>query len=165
MAERDLVCKVCGKEFTPRSYNKKVVKTMSGKHYDTFDCPKCGCQVIANERIVDGQDDRKTVNNGKVSFRDYHKHLDCAMNDIVSRIDDIVYSDYADIVLVSNQLKKLLEQYSSVTVADYLELTGNNNSIPFMACKYGWVNLDNMKIKVRTSGGYELEMPRVLPLG
>lgn len=56
-------CKVCGNEFNPiveRHYisrdegNTGVIDALVSKPeeklYDTFDCPECGCQVIAQER-------------------------------------------------------------------------------------------------------------------
>lgn len=55
-------CKVCGCEFTPvidRHYITRdngesgltaAFKSVEGKLYDTFDCPACGCQIIAQER-------------------------------------------------------------------------------------------------------------------
>lgn len=160
MAERDLVCKVCGREFTPRSYNKKVVKTMSGKHYDTFDCPRCGCQVIAHERIVDGQNDLyRCDDNGRVS---YPRHE--SVRDVFTRVTNVIYDSYEDITNVMGQLNRMLEMYSCVTVADYIELTGVRDAIPFMAYKYGWVHLNDMKIIRRDGGGYELSMPLVLKL-
>ena len=55
-------CKVCGYEFTPaidKHYITRdsgefgvstVFKHVEGNLYDTFDCPACGCQIIAQER-------------------------------------------------------------------------------------------------------------------
>ena len=55
-------CKVCGCEFTPVIYNHYITRdsgesgiSTAFKHmevnlYDTFDCPTCGCQVVAQER-------------------------------------------------------------------------------------------------------------------
>lgn len=55
-------CKVCGCEFTPvidRHYVSRdkgesglstIVRNTEGDLYDTFDCPACGCQIIAQER-------------------------------------------------------------------------------------------------------------------
>lgn len=55
-------CKVCGHDFDPvidEHYVSRdngitgiteVVKHTEEKLYDTFDCPACGCQVIAQER-------------------------------------------------------------------------------------------------------------------
>ena len=55
-------CKICGCEFTPvidKHYiardNSEFGISTAFKHieeniYDAFDCPACGCQVIAQER-------------------------------------------------------------------------------------------------------------------
>ena len=55
-------CKVCGCEFTPVIDNHYLArdngesgistafKRVGGNAYDAFDCPACGCQVIAQER-------------------------------------------------------------------------------------------------------------------
>ena len=52
-------CKVCGCEFTPvidkhyitrdngESGISTAFKHVEGNLYDTFDCPACGCQIIA----------------------------------------------------------------------------------------------------------------------
>lgn len=58
-------CKVCGCDFPPvheKHYvardNEKsglvaTLDSIEGKLYDAFDCPMCGCQVIAQERKRD----------------------------------------------------------------------------------------------------------------
>lgn len=58
-------CKICGCEFTPvidKHYVARdngefgivtAVKSTEGKLYDSFDCPACGCQIIAQERKRD----------------------------------------------------------------------------------------------------------------
>lgn len=55
-------CKICGCEFTPvvdkhyiardcgESGIATAFKSTECKLYDSFDCPACGCQVIAQER-------------------------------------------------------------------------------------------------------------------
>lgn len=57
-----LKCKICGMEFAPIVEDHYVsrddsvsglaaaIRSPEGKHYDSFDCPNCGCQVIAQER-------------------------------------------------------------------------------------------------------------------
>ena len=57
-----IVCKVCGTEFFFFFYSHYVcrdievtgIQTINRKEevkqYDAFDCPNCGCQVIAKER-------------------------------------------------------------------------------------------------------------------
>ena len=57
-----LKCKICGCEFTPiidkhyiaRDNSESGLSTtfrkIEGNIYDTFDCPACGCQIVAQER-------------------------------------------------------------------------------------------------------------------
>lgn len=57
-----LKCKICEHEFVPvidEHYVSRdngvsglaaAIRSPEEKHYDTFDCPICGCQVIAQER-------------------------------------------------------------------------------------------------------------------
>lgn len=57
-----LKCKICECEFVPvidKHYVAKdngesglstMFKSVEGNLYDTFDCPACGCQIIAQER-------------------------------------------------------------------------------------------------------------------
>lgn len=57
-----LVCKICESTFIPiidKHYVAKdngesglstVFKSVEGNLYDSFDCPVCGCQMIAQER-------------------------------------------------------------------------------------------------------------------
>lgn len=153
MAERDLVCKVCGKEFTPRSYNKKVVKTMSGKHYDTFDCPKCGCQVIAHERIVDGQDDRLLMK------KEYSEPKEQRF-DATYLVKDVVFDDRSEAAKVYEWITSVLKTYYWVTVADFYEFTNARDSIPYFAHKYGWHSVNGITIVRRKDGKYILHMPR-----
>lgn len=59
-------CKVCGSDIIPNKKTRYVVKDrlvtgginnalsgsyMEPKEYDAFDCPVCGCQMIAKERL------------------------------------------------------------------------------------------------------------------
>ena len=57
-----LKCKICGFDYLPtinehyvsrdngESGLISVIKETEGNLYDTFDCPVCGCQIIAQER-------------------------------------------------------------------------------------------------------------------
>ena len=51
-------CNVCGHEFTPKKEDRYVA-TKTNYHliggvlttiHDCFDCPECGCQIVAQER-------------------------------------------------------------------------------------------------------------------
>ena len=50
-------CNVCGHEFTPKKENKYIASQQTApmfgltKYYDCFDCPECGCQIVAQERL------------------------------------------------------------------------------------------------------------------
>lgn len=57
-------CKLCGAHFELNKKDKYVLKVNSSLFlppdtYECYDCPKCGCQIIANERkggcIIDEQ--------------------------------------------------------------------------------------------------------------
>ena len=48
-------CNVCEHEFTPKKEDRyEAVKPaplfQCATHYDCFDCPVCGCQIVAQER-------------------------------------------------------------------------------------------------------------------
>lgn len=161
MVERDLVCKVCGRTFTPHAYSKKVIKTMSGRHYDTFDCPRCGCQVVVQERIVDGQDDLWMHRRSKpVSFPE-HKET---TKDVFAGITEIIYSDYEEAKAVVHWLNTIHSQYGCVTVADYIDLTRVKDSVPYTAYKYGWEDLSEVSIVRRKGGTFLLHMPPIKKL-
>ena len=51
-------CNVCGHEFAPKKENRYVSEERPAsffpvtKYYDCFDCPECGCQIVAQERLA-----------------------------------------------------------------------------------------------------------------
>lgn len=51
-------CNVCGHEFAPKKENRYVSEERTAgffqvtKYYDCFDCPECGCQIVAQERFA-----------------------------------------------------------------------------------------------------------------
>ena len=54
-------CKVCGKRFVPKSEKRYLItKTRSiadalsgGENvFECFDCPRCGCQIVVQERCA-----------------------------------------------------------------------------------------------------------------
>lgn len=52
-------CNVCGHKFTPKKENKYISSQQTAplfgltKYYDCFDCPECGCQIVAQERYFE----------------------------------------------------------------------------------------------------------------
>ena len=76
--------------------------------------------------------------------------------------DDVVFDDRMDAEEVLNQMLNIIEQYDSVSVADFCELAG----IPgeYTDSKYGWTSLGVAEVKRISGGGYVLKLPRVILL-
>ena len=76
--------------------------------------------------------------------------------------DDVVFDDGMDAEEVLNQMLNIIEQYDSVSVADFCELAG----IPgeYTDRKYGWTSLGAAEVKRISGGGYILKLPRVILL-
>ena len=76
--------------------------------------------------------------------------------------DDVVFDDRMDAEEVLNQMLNIIEQYDSVSVADFCELAG----IPgeYTDRKYGWTSLGAAEVKRISGGGYVLKLPRVILL-
>lgn len=76
--------------------------------------------------------------------------------------DDVVFDDRMDAEEVLNQMLNIIEQYDSVSVADFCELAG----IPgeYTDRKYGWTSLGAAEVKPISGGGYILKLPRVILL-
>ena len=76
--------------------------------------------------------------------------------------DDVVFDDRMDAEEVFNQMLNIIEQYDSVSVADFCELAG----IPgeYTDRKYGWTSLGAAEVKRISGGGYVLKLPRVILL-
>ena len=52
-------CNVCGLEFTPKKEDRyvatktecRLIGGIATTMHDCFDCPECGCQIVAQERL------------------------------------------------------------------------------------------------------------------
>lgn len=159
MADRDLVCKVCGREFTPFATRRKEIVTKSGRHYDTFDCPRCGCQVVVQERIVPGQDDIFKERSSE------NRTSDSSMWSVLKHIEQLEYKTRSSAAQVLEWLKSIIKTYGVVTVADYYTFAvQGEGKISYAANIYGWINLDNALIELNSEGKYTLKLPKPLPL-
>lgn len=74
---------------------------------------------------------------------------------------DIVMSSRADALMVLNDLKDQIEDYGNATVANFLELVGEDPG--HSDNKYGWTNLDRAYVEA-VRGGYIVELPRARSL-
>lgn len=58
-AIKKMKCRVCGCRFFPTKELKQIVgekvNIFSSNYYDAYDCPACGCQVVAGKRM-EGQE-------------------------------------------------------------------------------------------------------------
>lgn len=85
---KKLKCKICECEFVPEKENHYISRdevkvglyTLAGgmeeKIYDTFDCPQCGCQVIAQERKRSFYMDENIIKEEN-DCRDCKEYKDC----------------------------------------------------------------------------------------
>ena len=60
---KTMKCNVCGHEFTPEKEDRyEAVKPaplfQCATYYDCFDCPVCGCQIVAQERYENANEIR-----------------------------------------------------------------------------------------------------------
>ena len=75
--------------------------------------------------------------------------------------DDIILETRGDAEEVLDQLNSMIDTYKIASVADLYDLVGISGS--WTNNKYGWTNLANADI-IRTRDGYQLKLPRALPI-
>ena len=75
--------------------------------------------------------------------------------------DDIILETRGDAELVLDQLTDLIDTYRIASVADLYDLVGITPN--FTDYKYGWTNLSNAYVD-RTRNGYQIKLPRAVPI-
>lgn len=76
--------------------------------------------------------------------------------------DNVTFEEIADAEEVLNQMIDILEDYKSVSVADFCDLA--NIPDEYTDRKYGWTNLSRAEVR-RTSGGeYYIKLPKAMLL-
>ncbi len=76
--------------------------------------------------------------------------------------DNVTFEEMADAEEVLNQMIDILEDYKSVSVADFCDLA--NIPDEYTDRKYGWINLSRAEVR-RTSGGeYYVKLPKAILL-
>lgn len=78
-------------------------------------------------------------------------------------IDDIIFVTLKDADDVLYRMHEILEEYGSVSVAEFYDLVDDDNTPPYTANNYGWFSLRTVK-PVMVQGGWKLKLPRPEPL-
>lgn len=81
----------------------------------------------------------------------------------VYRYQDFFIDNRGDAEAVLDQLYEILNHYDEVTVADLITVAGFDTKILPMDSNYGWTSLRSARV-VRTSEGYEIDLPRAKAL-
>lgn len=78
-------------------------------------------------------------------------------------IDDITFVTLKDADDVLYGMHERLDEYGSLSVAEFYDLIDDDYTPPYTANNYGWTNLDAAK-PVMVQGGWKLRLPRPVPL-
>jgi hypothetical protein len=73
-------------------------------------------------------------------------------------LEGIAFESRGEAETVLDELVISLEEYESVTIADFYEKAGIENMIEFTDNGWGWTNLARARV-IRTRDGYEIEFP------
>ena len=102
----------------------------------------------------------------RVSYRSYYDEPRSSRHDEPRTVqgysyDDVILETRGDAEEVLDQLNDLIDTYKIASVADLYDLVGITGN--YTDNKYGWTNLANADV-VRTRDGYQLKLPRALPI-
>jgi len=75
--------------------------------------------------------------------------------------DDVILESRGDAEEVLDKLNEIIDQYQIASVADLYDLVGISGN--YTDNRYGWTNLANAYVD-RTRDGYQLKLPRALPI-
>lgn len=102
----------------------------------------------------------------RVSYRSYYDEPRTTRRDEPRTIqgysyDDVILESRGDAEEVLDKLNEIIDTYQIASVADLYDLVGISGN--YTDNKYGWTNLANADV-VRTRDGYQLKLPRALPI-
>lgn len=108
---------------------------------------------------------KSNSNAGYVSYRNYSdsnrgKHYSSSYTRPYI-YDDIILETRGEAEEVLARMDELIDMYDVVSVADLFDLVGK--SCQYTDNNYGWTNIRNAEV-VRTRHGYEIKLPKALPI-
>lgn len=122
--------------------------------------------------LLNGTDaPRKTGNsNGRTPYTSYYKSQEKGKTTENGRsktksvydYDNIEFTDRGEAEMVLKQMDDILEQYDTVSVADFYEMAGVSSTETDQ--RYGWDTIANAKVVRLANGGYMVRLPRAIPL-
>ena len=123
-------------------------------------------------RGVSGRRDRRDGRSysGSPSFVNYSRYSDrrddrSNRNDSARRGYDqgsVVVNSRADAEAVIEQMDGIMDTYGMVSVADLYDLVGMTSN--YTDNNYGWTNIRNAEPVRLRDGGWEIRMPRAIPI-
>lgn len=110
----------------------------------------------------------KKSDASKISYTRYYdqrdenrRHIDSGSTGRFS-IDDIIVPTRGEAEEVITRMDELIESYGVVSVADFYDLVGVNDT-NYTNNKYGWTNITSAQ-PVRVGDGYKIKLPKALPI-
>lgn len=102
----------------------------------------------------------------RVSYRSYYDEPRTTRRDEPRTVqgysyDDVILETRGDAEEVLDKLNEIIDTYQIASVADLYDLVGISGN--YTDNKYGWTNLSSADV-VRTRDGYQLKLPRALPI-
>ncbi|MDF2800179.1 MAG: hypothetical protein K0S61_82 [Anaerocolumna sp.] len=131
-----------------------------------FDAVQTGIEVALFGEAVRNRS-RGNRNKSYVSYNSYSSNKRDDRREASSRnisrhtFDDIVLESYDEAEEVLGHLVDLITDYGQATVSDLYGLVGISSS--FTDDKFGWDDLSRVRVS-RARGGWQLNLPRAIPL-
>lgn len=118
--------------------------------------------------LFDGKGRNKRSSGSKVSYRNFYDRRERddrrPTRDRRDRFDydDIVFESRGEAEAVLEMMDEMIDRYDVVTVSDMYDMA--DQSAPYTANRYGWMNLRNAEVARVRGGGYILKLPKALPI-
>lgn len=131
-----------------------IIPTIKKALYDGF--------TTSLEMLLYGETGRKKNSNAsRISYRDYYKDDRNLRERSLTRngydFNDIVINNRGEAEDVLSSMDELIENYGSVSVADFYDLVGITGN--YTDNNYGWTDIRSANV-IRVRDGYMIKLPR-----